>query len=59
MISKDLLKEIILENKEYIVSSIKPPVKREILASMPSTSKVIVLHGVRRSGKTYISRGWG
>jgi len=54
MISKDSLKEIILENKEYIVSSIKPPVKREVLASMPSTSKVILLHGVRRSGKTYI-----
>ncbi len=54
MISKGLLKEIILDNKEYIVRYVKSPVKREILSSMPSVNKVIVLHGVRRSGKTYI-----
>lgn len=54
MISKNVLKEIILANEDFIVKQVKNPVKREGLHFPASLKKVVVLYGVRRSGKTFI-----
>ena len=67
MINKELLKEIIVSNEEFILNQVKGIIKREGIifpdfsASLDVSEnkrlplhKVIILYGVRRSGKTYI-----
>jgi len=54
MIRKELLREIILSNEEYIQSGVKKIVKREGISLPEGLNKVVILYGVRRSGKTYI-----
>lgn len=53
MISKNIIKEIILSNRDFIlesVSGIVPRAAAEIVAS----GKTVIMHGIRRSGKTFI-----
>ena len=54
MISKELLKEIIVSNEEFITQQIKKIIKREGISFPEILNKVVILYGVRRSGKTYI-----
>ncbi len=67
MINKELLKEIIVSNEEFILNQVKGIIKREgiIFPDFPDSldapenkrlnlHKVVILYGVRRSGKTYI-----
>lgn len=54
MISKDRLKEIILSNREFILSQVNVVIKREEFRLPQAVNKVVVLYGVRRSGKTFI-----
>lgn len=54
MISKDRLKEIILSNREFILSQVNMVIKREEFRLPQAVNKVVVLYGVRRSGKTFI-----
>jgi len=52
MISKELLKQIIVENKEFILHKIERIIPCQIY--FPKVRKVVVMYGVRRSGKTYL-----
>jgi len=54
MISKELLKEIIISNKEFITQQVKKIIKREGISFPEILNKVVILYGVRRSGKTNI-----
>ncbi|HAJ34016.1 MAG TPA: hypothetical protein DCK79_11815 [Candidatus Atribacteria bacterium] len=54
MISKSILKEIIIANEEFISQNIRQIVKRENLSFPEKLKKAVILYGVRRSGKTYI-----
>ncbi|MCK4309223.1 MAG: ATP-binding protein [Candidatus Atribacteria bacterium] len=54
MISKELLKEIIISNEEFITQQVKKIIKREGISFPEILNKVVILYGVRRSGKTYI-----
>ena len=54
MIGKEKLKEIILSNKEFILNQVEAIIKREGFRLPEAVEKVIVLYGVRRSGKTFI-----
>lgn len=54
MISKDRLKEIILSNREFILNQVDVVIKREAFRLPQDVNKVVVLYGVRRSGKTFI-----
>ncbi|MCG2724886.1 MAG: ATP-binding protein [Elusimicrobia bacterium] len=54
MISKSILKEIILTNQYFITRKTKKIFKRTIDGLPKNINKVVILHGVRRSGKTYI-----
>lgn len=54
MISKAILKEIIVSNEEFIQKQVESPVEREGLHFPKKLKKVVVLYGVRRSGKTFI-----
>ncbi len=52
---KEKLKEIIITNKEYIEKEIKKVTEREdILLPKEGLKKVVILYGVRRSGKTFV-----
>jgi predicted AAA+ superfamily ATPase len=53
-INKDILKRIIIENSEYINKIPANFVDRECVRLPGELKKVIILYGVRRSGKTYI-----
>ncbi|MGQ9509209.1 MAG: ATP-binding protein, partial [Thermodesulfobacteriota bacterium] len=53
MISKSLLKNIIISNEQFIDRSIKEIVPREGIF-IPEPHKTIIFYGVRRSGKTFI-----
>jgi len=55
MVSNELIKSIIIENENFIIGQIKGVVPREGIA-LPSENlkKVVVFHGVRRSGKSFI-----
>lgn len=53
MISKEKIKEIIISNKDFILNKIKFLVKRDNII-FPSSNKVIIFYGARRSGKTFI-----
>jgi hypothetical protein len=54
MLSKELLKEIIISNEEFITQQVKNITKREGISFPETLNKVVILFGVRRSGKTYI-----
>jgi uncharacterized protein len=54
MVSKELLKEIIISNEEFITEQVKQITKREGISFPETLNKVVILFGVRRSGKTYI-----
>ena len=52
--NKELLKQVIVSNDEYIHKYIKFIVKREGILLPKSLSKVFIFYGARRSGKTFI-----
>jgi len=54
MIRKDILKEIIISNEEFINKQIKKIIKREGISFPEMLNKAIIFYGVRRSGKTYV-----
>jgi len=54
MIHKNLLKEIIVSNEEFILKHVKKIVEREGILVPETVKKAVVLYGVRRSGKTFI-----
>ena len=54
MISRQLLKEVIATNIVYILEKVRPVVPRERVAWPVVPGKVVIFHGVRRSGKTFL-----
>lgn len=54
MLSKALLKEILLENEKFIDREIGFIVPRENIKVPERVGKVCIFYGVRRSGKTYL-----
>jgi predicted AAA+ superfamily ATPase len=53
MISRNLIKEIILSNRAFILESVAGIVSRAA-AEVVAPGKTVIMHGIRRSGKTYI-----
>ena len=53
MISKNLFKEIILSNREFILDFVSWIVPRAA-AEVTAPGKTVIMHGIRRSGKTFI-----
>ena len=53
MISKNIIKEIILSNRAFILESVSGIVPRAA-AEVAAPGKTVVMHGIRRSGKTFI-----
>ncbi|PIP16316.1 MAG: hypothetical protein COX46_02990 [bacterium (Candidatus Ratteibacteria) CG23_combo_of_CG06-09_8_20_14_all_48_7] len=54
MITKETLKEVILSNREFILKDVGHIVRREAFPSLGIPNKIVVLYGVRRSGKTFV-----
>jgi len=54
MVSKSLLKEIIVSNEDFILRQLNGIVEREGIHLPGVLNKVVVFYGVRRSGKTFI-----
>jgi len=54
MISKHILKEVILSNEDFILKQVGEIVKREGIDFPDGLKKTVVLYGARRSGKTFI-----
>ena len=54
MISKELLKEIIVSNEEFITQQIKKIIKREGISFPEILNKVVILYGVRRDRKSVV-----
>lgn len=54
MITKQILKEIIVSNENYILKEVTGIIPRECVCFPDALNKVIVFYGIRRSGKTYI-----
>ncbi len=54
MTTKQILKEIIVSNEEYILKKVTGIIPREYVYSPATLNKVIIFYGIRRSGKTYI-----
>jgi len=54
MISRQLLEEVIVTNIAYILEKVRPVVPRERVAWPTVPGKVVIFHGVRRSGKTFL-----
>lgn len=54
MISRDILKEIITSNEEFILKKVEVIVEREGISFLKTLNKTVVFYGVRRSGKTFI-----
>lgn len=53
--NKEVLKEIIVENESFIIKQIEKIFEREFLhLPSPDIKKVVLLYGVRRSGKSFI-----
>ena len=52
--NKEILKEIIISNEDFITKEVGTIIERENVLSLPKLNKVIVFYGVRRSGKTYV-----
>lgn len=53
MISKNIIKEIILSNRAFILESVSGIVPRAA-AEVVAPGKTVIMHGIRRSGKTFI-----
>ena len=53
MISKNIIKEIILSNRAFILESVSGIVPRAA-AEVATPGKTVIMHGIRRSGKTFI-----
>ncbi len=53
MISKNIVKEIILSNRTFILESVAGIVPRTA-AEVLAPGKTVIMHGIRRSGKTFI-----
>ena len=53
MISKNIIKEIILSNRAFILESVSGIVPRAA-AEVAAPGKTVIMHGIRRSGKTFI-----
>lgn len=53
MISKNIIKEIILSNRAFILESVSGIVPR-VAAEVVAPGKTVIMHGIRRSGKTFI-----
>ena len=54
MVGKEKLKEVVLSNQEFISNQVKDIVKRENIRLPERLNKVVILYGVRRSGKTFV-----
>ncbi len=54
MINKNILKEIIVSNEEFILDKVKNIEIRDGVSIPKTLNKVVVFYGVRRSGKTFI-----
>ena len=54
MTSKEKLKEVILSNQEFIFNRVNDIVKRENVHFPGRLNKVVMLYGVRRSGKSFV-----
>jgi predicted AAA+ superfamily ATPase len=54
MTSKEKLKEVILSNQEFIFNRVNDIVKRENIHFPGRLNKVVMLYGVRRSGKSFV-----
>jgi len=52
--NKELLKEVILSNEDYINETVDRIVEREGIILPELFKKVVIFYGVRRSGKTFI-----
>jgi len=53
MISKNIIKEIILSNRAFIMESVSGIVPRAA-GEVVAPGKTVIMHGIRRSGKTFI-----
>ena len=53
-VSKEILKRVIVENREFISKIPGQFIERDCFSLPEKTRKVVVLYGVRRSGKTYL-----
>jgi len=53
MISMNIIKEIILSNRAFILESVSGIVPRAA-AEVVAPGKTVIMHGIRRSGKTFI-----
>ena len=53
-IKKETLKQVIIENKDFILAVPDPFIERECFQLPETIKKVVILYGVRRSGKTYL-----
>ncbi len=53
MISKNIIKELILSNRTFILESV-PEIVPRAAAEVTAPGKTVILYGIRRSGKTFI-----
>lgn len=53
-IKKEILKQVIIENRDFIRNIPGPFIERECFRLPETIKKVVTLYGVRRSGKTYL-----
>lgn len=54
MVTKGLLKQIILSNRQFILNEVENIIRRDCIYLPAKLNKVGVFYGVRRSGKTFI-----
>lgn len=54
MITKTILKDIIVNNEEFINRHITRIIHREDIVFPESLNKAVIFYGVRRNGKTFI-----
>lgn len=54
MINKEMLKNIIVSNEEFILKQVTKIIKREGIFLPRSLNKTVIFYGVRRSGKTFL-----
>ena len=53
MISKNIIKELILSSRTFILESL-PGIVPRVSADITAPGKTVILYGIRRSGKTFI-----
>ncbi len=54
MIAKEILKEVIISNENFILNRITKIIPRERIIFPETVNKVVALYGIRRSGKTFV-----